>query len=236
MSFLKTLVAATALTIASGSATFADTPLSFLTEEYPPFNFTQDGEIVGIATDLITEAADTAGVAFTLEMQPWARAFAGAKDKANTCVFSTALTEDRKPHFKWVAPLNKSAIVLIAHKDRMHEIAALEDARGLKIGTYKGDVTEQLLVNAGFEVDSSSKQDQNIKKLKAGRIDVWSVYRARFEDLNDPELVEVFLIEETVTGLACNPSVPDAQISAMQSALDTMIADGKAEAVNAKYK
>lgn len=41
--------------------------LSFLTEEYPPFNFTRDGKVQGIAVDLLLSAAALEGQSISHE-------------------------------------------------------------------------------------------------------------------------------------------------------------------------
>ena len=38
------------------TTSIADTSLTLLTEEYPPYNYTENGEIVGAATELVQEA------------------------------------------------------------------------------------------------------------------------------------------------------------------------------------
>ncbi len=78
----------------------ANAPLPLLTEEYPPYNYTANGEIVGTATELVREAMEAADVPYSMEVQPWARAFATAQNTTNTCVFSTSVTDARKHNFK----------------------------------------------------------------------------------------------------------------------------------------
>ena len=124
----------------------------------------------------------------------------------------------------------------MAHADNPVSIASLEDARSYSIGTYKDDVAETHMKDAGMNIVSTSKEELNIKKLKAGRIDLWVTFRERLSLLNDPELVEVFMVDETVAGVACNLSVEDATIASIQGSLDALIASGRAAEISSKYR
>ncbi len=234
MTSVKTLFCTAAFTCLASTLT-AGTALTLLTEEYPPYNYTENGEIVGSATDLVREAMDAASISYTIEVQPWARAFSLAQKTPDTCVFTTNITEKRRPMFKWVSPLLSNQMILVARADNPMSLSTLEDARAYSIGTYTSDVTETFMTDAGMNIVSTPKEELNIKKLKAGRIDLWVTFRERLNLLNDPELVEVLLLEETSAGIACNLAVDDATISSLQQALDALIASGRAAEINQKY-
>jgi|28_taG_2_1085356.scaffolds.fasta_scaffold00038_114 polar amino acid transport system substrate-binding protein len=235
MTSLKTLVY-TAAFASFASSSMAGSSLTLLTEEYPPFNYTENGEIVGSATEMVQEAMEAAGVSYTLVSLPWARAFATAQKDPDTCVFTTNITEKRRPLFKWISPLVSNQMVLVARADNPVTINSLDDARAYSIGTYKDDVAETHMKDAGMNIVSTSNEESNIKKLKAGRIDLWVTFRERLTLLNDPELVEVFMVDETVAGVACNLSVDDATIASIQQGLDAVIASGRADEIKAKYR
>ncbi len=77
------------------------------------------------------------------------------------------------------------------------------------------------MTDAGMNIVSTPKEELNIKKLKAGRIDLWVTLRERLNLLNVSELVEVLLAEETSAGIACNLAVDDATISSLQQSPGT---------------
>lgn len=231
---LKTL-ACTAVATCIASASLAGTALTLVTEEYPPYNFTENGEIVGSAVDLVREAMDNAAVPYTLEVLPWARAYASAQKQPDTCVFTTNMTAKRKPLFKWISPLLANQMILVARADNPVSISSLEEAKSYTIGTYTDDVAETFMKDAGMTIVSTPKEELNIKKLKAGRIDLWVTFRSRLAGLNDPELVEVFMVQETTAGIACNLDVDDATIGSVQDSLDALIASGRAAELQSKY-
>jgi polar amino acid transport system substrate-binding protein len=61
--------------------------IHLVTENYPPFNFMKDGEIVGLGADQVREIMVRENIEFTMEMLPWSRAFWLAENRKNHCVF-----------------------------------------------------------------------------------------------------------------------------------------------------
>ena len=93
--------------------------LTFITEDYPPFNFERDGKRQGIAVDALAEMLALAGARKTradIKVWPWARGYETALKEKNTVLFSTTRTEAREGLFKWVGPIMPSRIVLVAKK------------------------------------------------------------------------------------------------------------------------
>ncbi|NOR26821.1 MAG: transporter substrate-binding domain-containing protein, partial [Desulforhopalus sp.] len=46
-----------------------------MTEEYPPFNYTDGGKITGLSTEVVLELAKRVGHHTDIEVLPWARAY-----------------------------------------------------------------------------------------------------------------------------------------------------------------
>lgn len=212
---------------------FAADPLHFVTEDYPPFNFEdpRTHEAAGISSDLLREALRRAGLTADFKVMPWKRAYASAQEQKDTCVYSTTLTEERKPLFKWVGPLVNNDMVLFAAPDSKIAIATLDDAKPYTIGVYQGDAIETYLHERGFKLDSAQNDGINAKKLEAGRIDLWASSGelaprlARAAGMTG--LKPLLTFQKTVLDLACNPAVDDKSIAALNAALDGMRADGK---------
>lgn len=80
--------------------------LRIVTEEWPPYNYTNDnGKVVGAATAKVRWILEQADIDYTLESYPWARAIDLASSKKNVAIFSVYRTQVREPQFKWVCPL-----------------------------------------------------------------------------------------------------------------------------------
>ncbi len=219
-------LAAVAACLVPATAQAAD--IRLVTEEYPPFNMTYHGEITGMATDLLKAAFDKAGVTYTLELLPWARAYNTALTTASACVYSTTETPERMDKFLWVGPLVDNDWVLLARADSP-AITSLEDARPYKIGGYHGDAVAEYLIAEGFRVDTASQDAFNAPKLANGRIDFWATGSQLGPYLADQQglegLAPVVTIKETVMSLACNKGTDPAIIDRLQTALDAVRAE-----------
>ena len=49
--------------------------ISIVTEEYPPFNYTEDGHEKGLATDVVLAVLKQMGMQADIRSLPWARAY-----------------------------------------------------------------------------------------------------------------------------------------------------------------
>ena len=105
-------------------------PLTFTTEESPPFNMTVSGKVVGASTEAVEEMAKRAGITIKISMLPWERAYDFAQKEPNSCVYSTTRTPPREALFKWVGPLVSDKWVLYAKNDAK-PIAKIVDAKRL---------------------------------------------------------------------------------------------------------
>jgi len=150
--------------------------LTYMTEEYPPFNYSKNGKLMGVAVDLLRAIWLEMGVPEQeILVFPWARAYKMAQTKPGTVLFSTTRNPEREHLFKWVGPIKSNPIGLIAKKDRHIKIDSFRDAKNYKIGTIREDYSETALANKGFDLDSferTAKLISNIKKLDIGRIDL----------------------------------------------------------------
>ncbi len=105
-------------------------PLRLYTEEYPPINFSQDGEAAGLSTDVVREIMRRTGQSVPIRVVPWARGYQQALQRANTGLFVTMRTEPREPLFKWVGPLTRNITGFYALRSAQISINSLDQARG----------------------------------------------------------------------------------------------------------
>ena len=214
----------------------------YITTEYSPPTSMLDGErVIGSATDKVRAALERSAVAYTIELLPWKRAYAAALARPDACVYSTTRTPERERLFKWVGPTDEGAWVLLGRADRQYQLRTLEDARGLRIGTYNGDARDEYLRARGFKVDPAPNDMINPRKLLMNRIDLWAAgFRpgSAVLELNgwSGSIVPVLTFNRVKLYLACNRAVPDATIARLNDALETMGRDGSARRLERKYE
>ncbi|MBB4955272.1 polar amino acid transport system substrate-binding protein [Agrobacterium vitis] len=212
--------------------------ITFTTEDYPPYNFVENGVYKGIGYDQIILIMQETGIDYTIELMPWARAYALAQSDPNTCVFTAAHTPERDSLFKWVEPLGLDRNVMTSKAGSGIHIDNIEQARRYRIGTQRDDYTEAFLRQNGFEkIDLAASLDLTLKKLESGRIDLIPLSEKFFYDLVKfgRPLEKQFILTQQTFALACSKSVPDALIARMQTSLNALIADGRQKAIFDTY-
>jgi len=196
--------------------------LHLLTEDSGRFSHVEGGAVKGLMVDLLQEVAQRAGIEASFDLLPWKRAYDGALTDPTTCVFSTTMTPDRLPSFKWVAPLIFNNWALLGLRSRHIRLARLADARPYVIGVYQGDARETYLSQRGFTLAPVNRNALNLTGLEAGRIDLWasSSYTPLQMGPETADKVETVLEFRSVElGLACNMAVPDATIARLNQIL-----------------
>jgi polar amino acid transport system substrate-binding protein len=130
--------------------------ITFLTEEYPPFNFAENGSVRGIAVDVLTEALSSAGVRDPdqkIRLTTWTEAYQSARISPYTAVFSTARTPAREDLFVWVGPLIQSETVIFMREGWLHANGSAPDISSLKYGVVQDDIAGLDLEDRGVRSD-----------------------------------------------------------------------------------
>ncbi|WAJ37203.1 ABC transporter substrate-binding protein [Pseudomonas sp. GOM7] len=224
-----------------------DYKVILLTENFPPFNmaiddknFARDDSIDGISADIVREMFKRAGINYTLTLRfPWDRLYRLTLDKPNYGLFSTTYTEERKPLFKWVGPIAKTGWVLLAAPGSDIKVSSLKEAAKYRIGAYKNDAVSQNLESQGLAPINALRDQENVKKLVRGQIDLWATtdpvgrYLAKQEDVTG--LNTVLRFKDAELYLALNKDTPDEVVQRLQQALDAMRAEGYIDEVTNNY-
>lgn len=240
--FLKLFVCCTFLFLLTGMSASAQT-FSIMTEEYPPFNYTEDGKLTGLSAEVMTELIKRVGHPDNTKVLPWSRAYNLIQNKDGMILFSMTRTEQRENLFKWVGPVAINKWVFFAKEGSGVKINSLDDAKKVKkIGAYKDDAAELYLKEKGFtNIDSVVDDRANVKKLAAGRINLWivgqlqGVFKAKGISGTASAIEKVFDVKETQLYIAFSKSTPDTVIAKWQAELDKMKADGTYDAILKKY-
>jgi polar amino acid transport system substrate-binding protein len=215
-------------------------PRLYITTENAPLISADGTRVNGSGADKVREIMARTGIAYTIEVLPWKRAYAAALARADACVFSTTRTPEREHLFKWIGPTDEGEWVLLARADRKLQINSLEDARTLRIGTYSGDARHEYLSSRGFLVEPAPNDLLNQKKLLMNRIDLWAASLRKGSAVLEQNgwagtIVPVFTFARIKVYLACNAALPDALVDKMNAALDAMAKDGTTRRIERKY-
>ncbi|NBA94137.1 ABC transporter substrate-binding protein [Pseudomonas sp. R5(2019)] len=237
----------TAHSLAFSSLSQAAEPIVLLTENFPPYNmasngknFAQDENIQGIAADVVREMFKRADVPYSMTLRfPWERIYQSALKTPGYGVFVIARLAEREQLFKWVGPIGPDDWILLGRADSHFDITSLEQARGYKIGAYKGDAIALFLGKQKLNPVVALRDQENARKLIDKDIDLWATgdpagrYLARQEGITGLKTVLRFHGAELY--LALNRQVPDEVVGKLQSALDALRREGFVEEAMARY-
>ncbi|CAH0536320.1 substrate-binding periplasmic protein [Vibrio marisflavi] len=213
---------------------------TLLTEALPPYAYKSNGQLKGVAVDIVSQLFRNAGFDYKVRIVPWKRAYTIAYEQSNTCVFPVQRNQEREAEFHWVSPLLITQTAFYTNANSKVEIRTLNDVANLNIGSYLGSATAQYLESQGFKVEETTRDEQNILKLKSKRIDVWATdvlvanYLLKQEKLSK-EIKNRLAYFSTLRGLACNKTASSSDIDRLSDELRKMYLDGSVERIIKKY-
>lgn len=224
-----------------------DYRMVLLTENFPPYNmaingknFAQEDNIDGIAADIIREMFKRAEIHYGMTLRfPWDRIYKLALEKPGYGVFVTARLPERENLFKWVGPIGPDDWVLLGRSDSTISLSSLDEARQYRVGAYKGDAIAEYLVEKGLEPITALRDQENVKKLMAGQIDLWASgdpagrYLAKQEGISG--LKTILRFDSAELFLALNKEVPDEVVQKLQTELDKMRSEGFVDDILSNY-
>ncbi len=210
------------------------TTFRVVTEEFPPYNYTNDdGAIVGISTEIVREILRRTGHPDNIEVMPWVDGYRLAQEEENIVLFSTTRSPMREKLFKWVGPLVPNNLAFFARKGSAVSIASLEDAKKVKaIGVYKDDFGELLLKEKGFHnLDAVIENSLNIPRLLRGEIDLWIANELTAKHMiakagAGRRIEKVFEVQKDYMSIAFSRNTSNEVVERWQQALDEIKADG----------
>lgn len=113
----------------------------YMTEEYPPFNYSENGKACGVSVDILVGIFKRMNLSVDLPaitVSNWATAYEITLNTPGTMLFSMVRTPQREPLFKWVGPIAPHADVAITMKDSGIEISDVTDLNNIFTGVIEG--------------------------------------------------------------------------------------------------
>lgn len=222
--------------------------ITVVTEEYPPYNFTEDGIIKGCSTEIVQEVLKRADIPYSLASYPWARTYNTALNTPNVLIYSIGRSAEREKLFKWIDVVAPYDIYLYKLKKRTDlTVAGLDDAKKYRIGAVRDDVRAQFLEKNGFEpgknLDLVTQDGQNIKKMIIDRIDLFPidqlalVHLLKQEGLAMEDFEQALHLPDLSTGLflAFSLKTDDSLVEKCRAALAEIKKDGTYDAIMQKF-
>lgn len=125
---------------------------TYLTEDYPPFNYSENGLANGVSVDILENLFKTGGLSIdrsVIQVQPWAPSYEKVLKTTNTMLFSMVRTPERESLFKWVGPIAPHTEIVISLKTSDVQIKDLADLNDYFTGVVDGYSSLNTLMNGG---------------------------------------------------------------------------------------
>jgi polar amino acid transport system substrate-binding protein len=130
--------------------------ITIYTEQFPPYNFSNKGQLQGINLDITRALCERVNVDCQFELLPWSRAYYLAQKNKASGLISTARSPEREKLFQWVGPLLSSRTFFYRLASNNHiNPTGLSQMSDFTLGLSRGDVYEQLVYDIGFERDKN---------------------------------------------------------------------------------
>lgn len=161
------------------------------TGEWAPFTSeTMEGN--GFFTEIVTAVFQEMGREPEYIFYPWVRAEEAVASGESWAAFPYSYNDERAQTYTFSDNVAYSTTVFFYYKPHMEAVEweQLEDLQPYLVGTVTGYYHEALFADAGLNTDSSPDEESGIRKLQAGRIDLfpmsdlvgWALIRELFPD------------------------------------------------------
>ena len=155
-------------------------------EAWPPFEFEDNGQVVGIDVDIVRHIMGKMHIETEMRLMPWSRAWSMVENGQADAVFSTSRKDDRKPYLYYPKEdmWTSEFVFFTKRADKLPVLNGYEDvkAKELQVGVVRGNSYNNDFWKA-FPRTEAGKLHQllqparsaevNFKKLARGRIDLY---------------------------------------------------------------
>lgn len=241
---LKYLFAGCLLTMISFNARAEK--MRVLTEPLAPVHFIQDGEIQGIATDIVRQIFNEVNLDPEFEIYPWNRAYEMVLQDKNCFIYTINRTPERESLFKWIGPILYKNVHLYKIRGRDDVvIESLADVRKYTTVVILGHSLTTALLDQGFrdrrELIITPNKKAQMKVFLKGRADLitgnqFTIFDAlRSEGYTLDYVEQAFFVSSGGYFLAANPGISDNLVEELNRANTKIQQSGLIEKIIIKY-
>ncbi len=145
--------------------------LLFVTEEYPPYEYLENGKPVGCDVDALLKASEMTGIPIEIKFIPWKRAMIMVQDGSADAIFSLLKTAERESFLLYPeTPLSLEINRIFTNKTFTGKIWKLSDLDNKTVGVMTDySYGEEFDNYKGLKKEVEYDQETQIKKLAGNR-------------------------------------------------------------------
>ncbi len=177
-----------------------------ISADYPPFEYIQNGKIIGFDVDLAKEITKELGFALQIiEMDFSGLMLSLQQGKLDFVISNISINEKRKQNTDFSIPYYEGSIAAVSLSN-MHIVNSdnlYEKAVGVQVGSTMEEFIRERVVSSKINLITLQKVPQLLQELKLGRIDVVLVDQTQVAQIKDkmPEMTAMVL-EDTISQYA----------------------------------
>jgi polar amino acid transport system substrate-binding protein len=149
--------------------------VQIVTEDWRPYSYEEDGEVKGIATEIVKKIMNHTNISYQINVYPWVRAYNMAQEEKNILIFALVRTQERENKFHWICKVAPSEPVKFYQKKSRTDISitGLDDIKKHKIGVVRKSDMHLFLERNNFRnIYTLSHVNQCYKQLADERVDL----------------------------------------------------------------
>lgn len=217
----------------------SDTLIVGTNAEFPPFEYIEQGQIVGFDVDLMNEISKLTGKKVEFKNMAFdSLLIAMQTGKINCIISGMTATDERRQHVNFSTPyfVSKQAVIVPENSN----IQKFEDLKGKKIGVVIGYTGDMVVTDMYKDTSSITRYEatgQAIMALTAGKVDATVLdmepakeYVANNEGI---KVLDTALAEEEYS--IALPKDKTALLDEINKALQTLKENGTYDKIYAKY-
>jgi polar amino acid transport system substrate-binding protein len=219
--------------------------LRIICEEYRPYNYTEDGELKGISSEIVAGILGLMDIdKKTIEItSDWDAALEELKTSDNIALFTTGLSANRADKMQWVGPVGNLVTGFVGLKTSGIEVNSINEAKDLpSVGVITGYFAAETLQKKGFtNLVYFATMNKALTGLYSGSVStlfdvtdaIWM--SAAAEGKNQDLMTQLFVYSTTQAHIAFSPGVSPKLVAAWQEKLDQLKREGYVQEVYDKY-
>ena len=142
--------------------------------DFPPFEYLEDGKVVGIEVDILNAVCKELGVALEIQQMDFDSVIPGVQaGKFTLGASGITATEERKKNVDFTDAYFMASQAIVVTADS--SIASKADLAGKKISVQTGTTAEDYCMSNGYEVLAFTANNDAAAALSAGKVDAWVV-------------------------------------------------------------
>lgn len=206
--------------------------------EFPPFEYLENGEIVGADVDIAKAIAAKLGRELEITNIDFDAALTGAATgKYDMAVAGITANDERRKNMNFSIDYYEASQAIIVMADS--EIAGAADLEGKTIACQEGTTGEQYLLDNNYSIQSFKTGAEAVTSMTSGKVDAVVIDNAVAKELSEKQNGATKVLDEALTkeSYAIALQKGDDELTAeIDAALEELKADGTLASIFDKYE